>query len=117
LAWRIVHDTGPSRLVRRGEFNWGGAPRSIAGSRPPIGHPRDRNASSPPSPRAVYEVIGVFQETASGAELDRNERRKAMALAQRREIDAVLVTELSAWFAARSTCCTRSSSWKPAACR
>jgi putative DNA-invertase from lambdoid prophage Rac len=47
--------------------------------------------------RAGYEVIGVFRETASGAKLDRSERRKVMALAQRREIDAVLVTELSRW--------------------
>ena len=31
------------------------------------------------------------------SELDRAERRKVMALAQRREIDAVLVTELSRW--------------------
>ena len=29
--------------------------------------------------------------------LDRAERRKVLALAQRREIDAVLVTELSRW--------------------
>ena len=47
--------------------------------------------------RAGYEVIGVFRETASGAKLDRIERRKVMALAQRREIDAVLGTELSRW--------------------
>jgi putative DNA-invertase from lambdoid prophage Rac len=47
--------------------------------------------------RAGYEVIGVFRETGSGARVDRVERRKVMALAQRREIDAVLVTELSRW--------------------
>jgi putative DNA-invertase from lambdoid prophage Rac len=47
--------------------------------------------------RADYEVIGVFKETGSGAKLDRAERKKVMALAQRREIDAVLVTELSRW--------------------
>jgi putative DNA-invertase from lambdoid prophage Rac len=34
------------------------------------------------------------------------ERKKVMALAQRREIDAVLVTKLSRWSAARSTSCT-----------
>ncbi len=39
----------------------------------------------------------MFRETASGARADRAERRKVMALAQRREIDAVLVTELSRW--------------------
>ena len=47
--------------------------------------------------RAGYEVIGTYKETASGVKLDRAERRKVLALAQRREIDAVLVTELSRW--------------------
>ena len=47
--------------------------------------------------RAGYEVVGVFRETGSGVRADRVERRKVMALAQRREIDAVLVTELSRW--------------------
>ena len=45
--------------------------------------------------RAGYEVAGIFKETGSGAKLDRAERRKAMALAQARQIDAILVTELS----------------------
>ena len=47
--------------------------------------------------RAGYEVVGTYKETASGARLDRAERRRVLALAQRREIDAVLVTELSRW--------------------
>jgi putative DNA-invertase from lambdoid prophage Rac len=47
--------------------------------------------------RGGYEVVGIFRETASGARADRAERRKVMALAQRRAIDAVLVTELSRW--------------------
>ena len=47
--------------------------------------------------RAGYEVVGVFRETGSGARVDRAERRKVLALAQRREIDVVLVTELSRW--------------------
>ena len=47
--------------------------------------------------RSGYTVVGVFRETASGARVDRAERRKVMALAQRREIDVVLVTELSRW--------------------
>ena len=47
--------------------------------------------------RAGYEVVGVFKETGSGAKLDRAERKKMMALARRREIDVVLVTELSRW--------------------
>ena len=47
--------------------------------------------------RAGYEVVGTYKETASGVKPDRTERRKVLALAQRREIDAVLVTELSRW--------------------
>jgi putative DNA-invertase from lambdoid prophage Rac len=47
--------------------------------------------------RAGDEVVGIFKETGSGAKLDRAERKKVMALAQRRAIDAVLVTELSRW--------------------
>jgi putative DNA-invertase from lambdoid prophage Rac len=47
--------------------------------------------------RAGYEVVGVFKETGSGVKRDRAERRKVMALAQARAIDAVLVTELSRW--------------------
>ncbi len=47
--------------------------------------------------RAGYEVLGMFKETGSGVKLDRAERRKVMALAQARRIDAVLVTELSRW--------------------
>jgi putative DNA-invertase from lambdoid prophage Rac len=47
--------------------------------------------------RAGYEVVGTFKETGSGVRLDRAERRKVMALAQARRIDAVLVTELSRW--------------------
>jgi DNA invertase Pin-like site-specific DNA recombinase len=45
--------------------------------------------------RAGYEVVGTFKETGSGVKLDRAERRRVMALA--RQIDAVLVTELSRW--------------------
>ncbi|MGR0189027.1 recombinase family protein [Azospirillum aestuarii] len=44
-----------------------------------------------------YKVVGVFKETGSGVKLDRVERRKVMALAQARHIDAVPVTELSRW--------------------
>jgi DNA invertase Pin-like site-specific DNA recombinase len=47
--------------------------------------------------RAGYEVVGTFKETGSGVKLDRVERRKVMALAQARQLDAVLVTELSRW--------------------
>jgi len=47
--------------------------------------------------RAGYAVVGVFRETGSGSKLDRAERRKVLALARARQIDAVLVTELSRW--------------------
>ena len=47
--------------------------------------------------RSGYEVVGTFKETGSGVKLDRAERRKVMALAQARQVDAVLVTELSRW--------------------
>src|SRR5438093_13000703 len=47
--------------------------------------------------RLGAEVVGVFKETASGAKNDRVERKKVLALAQAREIDAVLVSELSRW--------------------
>ena len=47
--------------------------------------------------RAGHRIIAVFKETASGAKNDRVERKKVMALAQAREIDAILVTELSRW--------------------
>lgn len=47
--------------------------------------------------RSDYEIVGVFRETASGARLDRAERKQVMALAQARKIDVILVTELSRW--------------------
>ena len=47
--------------------------------------------------RGGYKVVKVFKETGSGAKQDRAERKKIMALAQARDIDSVLVTELSRW--------------------
>lgn len=47
--------------------------------------------------KAGYEVVGIWKETASGAKNDRIERKKVMALAQRRQISAILVTELTRW--------------------
>lgn len=47
--------------------------------------------------RAGYAVTGVFKETGSGVKRNRAERKKVMGLAQARQIDAVLVTELSRW--------------------
>jgi len=47
--------------------------------------------------RGGFEVVATFAETASGAKDSQHERRRVLALAQRRQIDAVLVTELSRW--------------------
>jgi len=47
--------------------------------------------------RAKYKVMGIYQETASGAKSDRKERAKILKLAQSREIEAILVTELTRW--------------------
>ena len=47
--------------------------------------------------RAGLDVVAVYRETASGKRDNRPERKKIMALAQRRDIEAVLVTELSRW--------------------
>jgi putative DNA-invertase from lambdoid prophage Rac len=47
--------------------------------------------------RAEHEIVAVFRETASGAKNDRAERKKVMALARARKVDAILVTELSRW--------------------
>jgi DNA invertase Pin-like site-specific DNA recombinase len=47
--------------------------------------------------RADYAVVGIYKETGSGVKRDRAERNKVMALAQARQIDVVLVTELSRW--------------------
>lgn len=47
--------------------------------------------------RSDLKIVGVFRETASGARNDRTERRRVMALALAREIDVILVTELSRW--------------------
>jgi putative DNA-invertase from lambdoid prophage Rac len=47
--------------------------------------------------RGGFEIVAVHKETGSGAMVDRVERRKIMALAQARKIDAIVVTELSRW--------------------
>jgi len=45
--------------------------------------------------RGGYEVIGVFKETAPGASANRSARNRILDLAQARQIDAILVSELS----------------------
>jgi putative DNA-invertase from lambdoid prophage Rac len=47
--------------------------------------------------RGGYKVVGVFKETASGTVASRAARNQIIELAQARQIDAVLVTELSRW--------------------
>lgn len=51
--------------------------------------------------RADFEVVEVFKETLSGIRESKGkqpvERKRVMELAQRREIDAVLVTEMTRW--------------------
>jgi putative DNA-invertase from lambdoid prophage Rac len=47
--------------------------------------------------KAGYKVVGVWKETASGAKDERAERKKVLALAQARNIDIILVTELTRW--------------------
>ena len=47
--------------------------------------------------RAGHKVVGVYKETASGADNGRPERAKVLALARAHKIDAILVTELSRW--------------------
>jgi DNA invertase Pin-like site-specific DNA recombinase len=47
--------------------------------------------------RADFDVVGIWKEVASGGKDQRPERKKVMALAQKRAIDAILVTELTRW--------------------
>lgn len=47
--------------------------------------------------RGGYDVVGIFKEIASGASANRSARNRLIDLAQARQIDAVLVTELSRW--------------------
>ena len=47
--------------------------------------------------KAGYKIVGVYKETASGAQDDRAQRKEVLALAQARKIDIILVTELTRW--------------------
>jgi DNA invertase Pin-like site-specific DNA recombinase len=47
--------------------------------------------------RAGFEVVGIWKEVASGSKDHRPKRKKVMALAQDRRVDAILVTELTRW--------------------
>lgn len=47
--------------------------------------------------KSEFEVVGIWKETASGSKDQRPERKKVLALAQKRQIDVILVTELTRW--------------------
>ena len=47
--------------------------------------------------RCGYEVVGVFEETTSGASGKHRVRQQVIDRAQARRIDTILVTELSRW--------------------
>lgn len=47
--------------------------------------------------RSGFEIVAVFKETASGSVNARSERAKVIHLARDRQIEAVLVTELTRW--------------------
>jgi putative DNA-invertase from lambdoid prophage Rac len=47
--------------------------------------------------RCDYDVVRIFKEVGSGAKNDRLERKRVMALARSREIDIILVSELTRW--------------------
>ena len=64
--------------------------------------------------RNAFEIVGTFKETGSGAKNDRIERKKILELARRRDIDLVLVSELSRW--GRSTPDLRSTVERLAEC-
>jgi DNA invertase Pin-like site-specific DNA recombinase len=47
--------------------------------------------------RCGYELIGTYCETASGAKNDRAERAKVIALARQRNVQVILISELTRW--------------------
>lgn len=47
--------------------------------------------------RANFEIVSIFKEVSSGSKDLRSERKKVMAAAQDRRLDAILVTELTRW--------------------
>lgn len=64
--------------------------------------------------RSGFEIVGMFKETGSGTKTNRVERNKVVELARRRNIDLVLVSELSRW--GRSTPDLRSTVERLAEC-
>lgn len=64
--------------------------------------------------RNEFEIVGTFKEIGSGAKNERSERKKVLEMARHREIDLVLVCELSRW--GRSTPDLRSTVERLAEC-
>ncbi|WP_407233131.1 recombinase family protein [Escherichia coli] len=63
--------------------------------------------------RAGYDVVGIFKETGSGTKLDRAERKKVLALAQSRQIDAIPGSlSFPGGGARRSICSIRYVNWR-----
>ncbi|MFG6562450.1 recombinase family protein [Sulfitobacter sp. 1A15299] len=52
---------------------------------------------TPFSERGGYDVVGVFKDTAPGANVNSTARNRLLDLAQARQIDAILVSEFSRW--------------------
>ncbi len=47
--------------------------------------------------RSNFEIVAIFKETGSGTKNDRIERKAVLELSRKRQIDVVLVSELSRW--------------------
>lgn len=47
--------------------------------------------------RCGYDIVGVWNEVATGSKVERAQRKQLMGMAQAREIDVILVTELTRW--------------------
>ena len=71
------------RGVWRRGFNWDNPQPFIAGYQPPIRPVPARSGTCAPLPKkAAYKIVGVWNETGSGAKDDRVERKKILTLAQ-----------------------------------
>ncbi|MDV5580779.1 recombinase family protein [Klebsiella pneumoniae] len=62
--------------------------------------------------RAGYDVVGIFKETGSGTKLDRAERKKVLALAQSRQIDAIRSLSFPVGALDASICSIRYVNWR-----
>ena len=71
--------------------------------------------------RVGFEVVEVIKETLSGIRKAKGkqplERKRAMELAQRREIDVVLVTEMTRWGRSTQDLMDTLDNWRVGTCR